>query len=588
MAARCAIVFVAVLIPGVCRGQNAPESLLSAQTQLYFRWDGVTPHRSAYARSAAGQALAGDLGAFLQETFFRFHDLLRTSVASDKLLSGTTPEAIELLQTRVADLPKLLTLLADKGFVLAGELRSIEPFSGQLLFIVPNAGKDAAYLSSAVHLFAALRKVPVEEKVASGRKFLHFPVGSGHLVVWENGDHALLALSTEPPDRVLANVPGTGPRLADKPVLKQVNGFTQFETVIRAFVDLEPGLRLARSFSKEAAKLLDGLGLDNARSLTFLAGFEGAVEHRITELRLDGPRHGLFGLISRRSFTAKDIPALSPDTDSWLAANLDLSATLTLGVQALAAFTAIISPDQTNFAKDALADLEKVLGINLRGDLLNTLGDRIVFHTCPYDGLSFFGATLFIKVNDAQKLQATLDRMDRTLNKGGLGRMKRRTYNGVVLREFQPRQPVFVLPTFAIHDGWLIVGLFPQPVRAYVLRATGVMPAWQPDDHVRSALTRLPRQFVGVSFSDPRSFYRQFAPLGPLFAAATSSFQKDSPFTPSAFPSVPEVNRHLFPNVSVLTDDGKTLRLETHASLAFPFDINGLTLFAFFSSAGLL
>ena len=32
---------------------------------------------------------------------------------------------------------------------------------------------------------------------------------------------------------------------------------------------------------------------------------------------------------------------------------------------------------------------------------------------------------------------------------------------------------------------------------------------------------------------------------------------------------------HLFPNMSVVTDDGKALRMETRASLALPLDING-------------
>jgi hypothetical protein len=36
-------------------------------------------------------------------------------------------------------------------------------------------------------------------------------------------------------------------------------------------------------------------------------------------------------------------------------------------------------------------------------------------------------------------------------------------------------------------------------------------------------------------------------------------------------PNAQEATRHLFPNVTIGTDDGKRLRSDTHASLALPF-----------------
>jgi len=38
----------------------------------------------------------------------------------------------------------------------------------------------------------------------------------------------------------------------------------------------------------------------------------------------------------------------------------------------------------------------------------------------------------------------------------------------------------------------------------------------------------------------------------------------------------PRGNAHLFPNVSVTTDDGKVLRLDSRTSLQLPFDLAGI------------
>ena len=47
MSRRLALV-VLFLIPAIGRAEEPPERLLSAGTQIYFRWDGIGPHRAAY------------------------------------------------------------------------------------------------------------------------------------------------------------------------------------------------------------------------------------------------------------------------------------------------------------------------------------------------------------------------------------------------------------------------------------------------------------------------------------------------------------------------------------------------------------
>ena len=67
--------------------------------------------------------------------------------------------------------------------------------------------------------------------------------------------------------------------------------------------------------------------------------------------------------------------------------------------------------------------------------------------------------------------------------------------------------------------------------------------------------------------------------LAPLVASGVRSVLPEAKLDVGAIPNAAEVNRHLFPNVSVTSDDGKVLRMETRASLALPVDIAGLDAF---------
>jgi hypothetical protein len=72
---------------------------------------------------------------------------------------------------------------------------------------------------------------------------------------------------------------------------------------------------------------------------------------------------------------------------------------------------------------------------------------------------------------------------------------------------------------------------------------------------------------------------KQLLSLAPLLAALGNSFLPEARIDVASLPNAHEATKHLFPNVSVVHDDGKTLRQETRASLALPFDAAGLDLY---------
>src|SRR5947209_5911652 len=70
---RFAIALALVLLPSLARAEElknpSPEQLLSANTQVYLRWDGLTSHRAAYDKTALGKMMQGDTGKFFAGAF---------------------------------------------------------------------------------------------------------------------------------------------------------------------------------------------------------------------------------------------------------------------------------------------------------------------------------------------------------------------------------------------------------------------------------------------------------------------------------------------------------------------------------------
>src|SRR5271166_3559219 len=149
MSRRLALL-VLFVSPLVARAEEPVERLLSSGTQVYFRWDGIGPHRASYEKTAIGQTLQGDTGKFLGGLFKQLMDNAGTILTVPQLLGGATPEQLKVLQADIVEAPKLLPMLADNGFVVALELRKLDVPDGQIALILPGAGaQPKPFLSTA-------------------------------------------------------------------------------------------------------------------------------------------------------------------------------------------------------------------------------------------------------------------------------------------------------------------------------------------------------------------------------------------------------------------------------------------------------
>jgi hypothetical protein len=595
MRPRFGLALLLALAPAAARADDAPERLLPAGTQLYVRWDGIDAHRAAYAQTGLGKMLAGDTGAFAQSLFRQLQDGLGALLTVDQLLGGVPPDKLQALQNDAAEATKVLSLLGQNGFILAAEVRGVTIPGGQVTLVIPNAGAKPEAALSAMRLVTNLAKAPVKRRKVEGRDVQFLVLGIATLAWWAEGQHFVLSLATEPADTMVKNMTApAGPRLTDNPLFKRLQAMKKFETSARGFLDV-PGLaKLAGTVHKDVPKLLDDLGVGGVQSVAFWSGFDGPAERLLVELDAPGPRKGLLTLFGGKPFRLGDVPALPPDVVSWQMTNLDAGAAWDVVVKGYEDVLRLASPKDVADYQAGLQKVNETLGFDLRKELLGALGDRFVLYNTPSDGPLSLGGTMLFKVRDAEKLQASLDQLARSLGKlaGVEVRIKKRTYRDVVLREVHVRQQgFFFVPSYAVRDGWLAVAFYPQPVQGFVLRSKGEMLAWKPSARVQASFDKLPREFISVSYSDPRPSLRQVFSLAPLIAASVESFNPDLGFDVGSLPNTQEALRHLFPNVAVTTDDGKTVRLEDRGSIILPIELTGIdtyTVIALFSLARLM
>ncbi len=568
-----------LLASGLLQAQEAPEQLLSAKTQLYLRWDGGKVHRAAYLKTALGKMMQGDTGKMIDNLFSLLKDNLTATLTVKGLLEGAPPAKVETIQAEVSEAATILDLLGDHGLIVAAEAAGALPPSGQVTLIVPNCEKGGA-LFAALRLAAAAQELDIKKSKIEERNVSTIDYGPANVAFWIENKHAVVVVTTGKPEAAVKRMlAAKGPRLTENAMYKKLTAFKEFETAARGYLDVESLAEMAGLFGKEAKQTVEALGLDGLKGVTILSGYEGEAERGLTEIHYKGERKGLLGLLTGKPFKLADVPALPSDTISWSMTTFDAGAAYDALLKAVETVAGIFAADALVQVRETIKLIDQTLGINVRKDLLGSLGDRVVQYTSPAEGVFTLSQTIAIKVKDPSKLMESLDQAAKGL--AGVANVKlavkKKKYRGVDLREVRVNeQGFFFLPTYAVVDGWLVVSFYPQPVQGFILRTKGELPVWKPDETIERSLDKLPREFLSVSVSDPRPSVKQVLSLAPLAGSAVRSFFPETKFDPSLIPNAHEACKHLFPNVTVMSDDGKATRIHTRASLSLPFDVAGL------------
>jgi hypothetical protein len=225
-------------------------------------------------------------------------------------------------------------------------------------------------------------------------------------------------------------------------------------------------------------------------------------------------------------------------------------------------------------------ELKDALGMDLREELLGALDSTVVLSSAYSEGPWLLGNTFAVKVKDADKLQAALDKLveklKKVVNQPDVVQVSQTTYCGATIRSVCLGT---VCPSYTIHNGWLVMGPYPQNVKAYLWRTKHPGHAWKVPAIVDHAIAEglkngTPNtKLAAVTVTDPRRSLELLLPLAPLVGQymnlVEDSFKKPF-FDVASIPHTKAITSHLSPNVTVFFDDGDAWRWETHATLDIP------------------
>lgn len=622
---------------------DAPERLLPASTQLYVRWDGVTAHNDAYKKSVWGGVMAGPTGDSVRALLAKGPKYLGSTVLADPLLDGKSPAELKATLADLKGAEKLVELIADKGVLVAAEVREPLPTlkgvgqalgglvggklpgpeaitpDAQFLAVVPDAGDRAEAIFGSLRLLMRKADAKVEPLDADGRKGFRVPIPGGpvqsHVAWWVEGKHFVFYAGTRKPTDVIAEMRANADRggLTRHPLYQRCQKLGDFEGVTRGFVDTGRVVGLAKGlagpFVPGLKERLDSTGIANLKAVVFSSGFDGKESRALYEFDLPGERKGLAKVLKQEPLKLEDLPPMPPDVSRFSALRLDPAAAYDAGLGLVEFLTmnqefgveedagkgkpaALIKARKEYLAREA----DKFLGISVADDLLPHLGDRLVVFQSPTEGLQVFGTVVCVSVKDAEKVRAALGRIQGAIEAVASSPLKvrKKTLKGVEIREFYARGFAAVTPTYAVTDEWLVVAGHPQAVQGIVLRTAGDLEKWKPDGATAKRLAKMPPG-CGLQFCEPKSTVGNLCCIGPLFISlfgASRAFQEpaETDFNPidvGLIPNAHELGRHLFPNLTVTRDDGKTVRVEVNESFSVPLEAVGVEPFAFAALLGL-
>ena len=250
----------------------------------------------------------------------------------------------------------------------------------------------------------------------------------------------------------------------------------RFDADLALLGDLLDVLAARDDSPPELGRVFDALALDQIRAVSWAAGFAGA--DWFSRLHVDAPavadgpdagtRRGVATLFEN-ALTAEDLALVPVGTTLLQGLSFDPARLLPLARDVAAA----IGPEAADTLEDGLAKADAFLGARVEDDLLGALGPgHLLFVDPAVAGRSAFGLRATNRLRNPEGFTKALTNLQNAA--GGLIAMATTDQPVTVVVHTQSRNGLLlntvalpaVSPTWAVKDGVLHVGLYPQSLLA--------------------------------------------------------------------------------------------------------------------------
>lgn len=550
-------------------------SLLPKDSVLFVTWDGSEAHADAWANTAAYDAI------YKTGLIEVFHKILK--YAGEQAGPGQEFAVVKRLVERVGA----------SGFSVAVTVAGEGPPLPQGILVL----HDAAELQGAVSELvqdAAGGDLQFESSVIDGLEVTHalIPGTPGVEFGWfQAGNHLALVAGMNATQAMAAVAAGKAPNITEHPLYQKYReGADGFEVASLGWLELQPlrerfGPMPLSAFAPvpnpdlTVLGVLEAFGVDSLDSMVWQAGYRGRTLWSESHVLTHGERTGLMALVDQEPITLDDLPPIPFSTTGFHACSLDASGMYDNLVGVIRNVSKLGPPDTAAQVEGMLAQLPDMIGLDPKADLLDTLGNVFCAYGDPRQGSFGVAFGVAISVKDPERLRATINKlaqMAATMSDPTELTVSSTTKQGREIITFELGGG-FLNPAVAVDDKWLVIGIVPQTVEAFLMRLDGNLTRWEPTKSYQMAFDELPQEFTSITAMDPRKSYRTLLGVAPMImgfargAMTQSGMGTQLPITVADLPPAEAVARPLFPNVSVCTVDEFGVHSVSRTSLpAFP------------------
>lgn len=422
---------------------------------------------------------------------------------------------------------------------------------------------------------------------------------------WLEGEDLVLVFGMEALESAIDVANGKSANLTSNVMVQKLRQSTDFDVASVSLIDIKGLLDLVRDIDvpplpgseKDAIKVNDLLviaGVEKVGVLTERWGFKEEAIWIESDLEVAAPLTGLMGLYDQKPLTLKDLPTIPAGCEYFMLARYDISKSYATAYKIAEEIADKISPPTAPAVGDAISMVNDTLGIDLKADLMEPLGDTIALYG-EGNGL-IPSAVLLVKLDDAAKVLGSLETLESKAKeqvdaiqqfRGESPReltFRNKETLGRKLHIIQIMSQAVVTPTWVVDKDWLVIGTTPQAVEAYLKRVDGKLPKWQLPTELAGTQKMLPEKFATFYYFDPRGALKVglgFAPTGiamleEMTTARARHFQQDLglkedlpkfPITPEDIPLAEEIITPLFPSVGTCSVDAAGIHWRNRNSI---------------------
>ncbi|MFW5732121.1 MAG: hypothetical protein ACOCZU_02825 [Planctomycetota bacterium] len=327
----------------------------------------------------------------------------------------------------------------------------------------------------------------------------------------------------------------------------------------------------------DVTKILASAGLDKVTALAAATSIVDRNMYTRARLFTPAPHTGLMRVLATDPLTDDDLAGIPADADFALAAKMPLD---TLYSETHRFSSAVTSDPNAITGIEAMA--KQATGLDVKGDIVDALGDTWVLCSAPSRGGFLTGTSLSVTLKDSRKAAATVGEIEAMIRKharqaeqAGASPWSRPTIPRLHTRKI-PRAEITtctfegniglsaISPSWTLYKDKLHVALWPQVVQS-IVETNGSNTPLTADETFKAYRKRVTAKPIALTWVNTPSLLKQVYNVGMVgwsMGSAQLTQMTGVEFRPGWLPPLKTLQKYMPPSISAVSMDANGVLME--------------------------